>query len=103
MLVLTRNRDQEIRIGDDIVVRILDVRGDRVRIGIDAPSEVSVHRQEVYIEIEKANRESMTVAGAGLSGARALVERHKAAGTNNGKRRSARSTATVSTEVNHGT
>jgi len=102
MLVLTRNRDQEIRIGDDIVVRILDVRGDRVRIGIDAPSEVSVHRQEVYIEIEKANREAMTVAGAGLSGARALVRRHKAAGTKDGKRRSARSTATVSTEVNHG-
>ena len=42
MLVLTRTTEEEIRIGDDIVVRVLDVRGDRVRLGIEAPSSVSV-------------------------------------------------------------
>ncbi len=74
MLVLTRSTDQEIRIGDDIVVRVLDIRGDRVRIGIDAPHEVPVHRQEIYIEIEKANRAALEVAGAGLAGAQALLD-----------------------------
>ncbi|MEM7164928.1 MAG: carbon storage regulator CsrA [Planctomycetota bacterium] len=73
MLVLTRSCDEEIRIGDEIVVRVLDVKGDRVRIGIQAPSEVSVHRQEVYAEIERANQESLNVAASGLSGAKELL------------------------------
>ncbi|MGA1490001.1 MAG: carbon storage regulator CsrA, partial [Planctomycetota bacterium] len=67
MLVLTRTPSQEIRIGHDIVVRVLDVKGERVRIGIDAPSEISVHRQEVYLEIAKANRESSNVADPGVA------------------------------------
>ena len=69
MLVLTRSPSQEIRIGHDIIVRVLDVKGDRVRIGIDAPNEVSVHRQEVYHEIEKANQEASetsTATGTGV-------------------------------------
>jgi carbon storage regulator len=48
MLVLSRYRDESIYIGDDIVVTIVDIRGDRVRIGIQAPPNVAVHRQEVY-------------------------------------------------------
>ena len=72
MLVLTRTCDEEIRIGDEIVVRVLDVKGDRVRIGIKAPSEVPVHRQEVYLEIERANQESLQVATGGLEGAAKL-------------------------------
>jgi carbon storage regulator len=67
MLVLTRSPSQEIRIGHDIIVRVLDVKGDRVRIGIDAPHEVSVHRQEVYQEITKANQESARVTEPGLA------------------------------------
>ena len=52
MLVLSRQRDESIIIGDNIVVTIVDVRGDKVRLGIEAPREVSVHRREVY----EANR-----------------------------------------------
>jgi carbon storage regulator len=57
MLVLSRHRDESIVIGDDIVVTIVDIRGDKVRLGIQAPSHVSVHRQEIYdaIQREKAD------------------------------------------------
>ena len=53
MLVLSRQRDEQIVINDNIVITIVDVRGDRVRIGIDAPTEVSVHRREVYNQIQR--------------------------------------------------
>lgn len=56
MLVLSRQRDESIIIGDDISVTIVDIRGDKVRLGIDAPAEVSVHRQEVYEAIQRENR-----------------------------------------------
>jgi carbon storage regulator len=48
MLVLSRYRDESIYIGDDVVVTIVDIRGDRVRIGIQAPPDIAVHRQEIY-------------------------------------------------------
>lgn len=47
MLVLSRKRDERIVIGDNIVITVVEVRGDKVRLGIEAPSEVPVHRQEV--------------------------------------------------------
>ena len=47
MLVLSRKRDERIVIGDNIVITVVDVRGDKVRLGIEAPAEVPVHRQEV--------------------------------------------------------
>lgn len=77
MLVLTRGCDEEIRIGDSVIVRVLEVKGERVRIGIEAPPEVTVHRQEVYQEIERANRAATQVETAGLAGARALVEKKR--------------------------
>ena len=55
MLVLSRHRDQSIIIGDDIVVTIVDIRGDKVRLGIDAPAEIPVHRREVYEAIQREN------------------------------------------------
>ena len=55
MLVLSRNRDESIMIGDDVVVTIVDIRGDKVRLGIDAPQDIPVHRQEVYDAIKKEN------------------------------------------------
>ena len=58
MLVLSRHRDESIMIGDDIVVTIVDIRGDKVRLGIDAPSSVPVHRQEVYEAIQRENRKA---------------------------------------------
>lgn len=53
MLVLSRQLDESIMIGDDVVVTIIAIRGDKVRIGIDAPNHVPVHRQEVYDAIQK--------------------------------------------------
>jgi carbon storage regulator len=58
MLVLSRQRDESIIIGDNVIVTIVDVRGDRVRLGIEAPREVSVHRREVYEAIQRENREA---------------------------------------------
>jgi len=55
MLVLSRQRDQSIIIGDNIVVTVVDVRGDKVRLGIDAPTEIPVHRREVYEAIQREN------------------------------------------------
>lgn len=56
MLVLTRRANESIMIGSDIVVTVLDVKGDQVRIGIRAPKSVAVHREEVLAELSKANR-----------------------------------------------
>lgn len=56
MLVLTRRANQSIMIGDDVVVTVLEVRGDQVRIGIQAPRSVAVHREEVFAELAQANR-----------------------------------------------
>ena len=53
MLVLSRQKDESIIIGDNIEVVIVDVRGDKVRLGINAPKNVSVHRREVYEAIQK--------------------------------------------------
>ena len=69
MLVLSRRANQAIMIGPDIVVRVLDIRGDQVRIGVDAPRSVAVHREEVAAEIRQSNREASqldTVAGTDL-------------------------------------
>src|SRR5687768_12345078 len=55
MLVLSRHRDESIIIGDDIVVTIVDIRGDKVRLGIEAPTEIPVHRREVYEAIQREN------------------------------------------------
>ena len=53
MLVLSRQRDESIMIGDKVVITIVDIRGDKVRLGIEAPQEVPVHRQEVYEAIKR--------------------------------------------------
>ena len=53
MLCLSRKKDEQIRIGDNIVITIVEIRGDKVRIGIDAPRETAVHRQEVWVAIKK--------------------------------------------------
>ncbi|MET1005091.1 MAG: carbon storage regulator CsrA [Propionibacteriaceae bacterium] len=58
MLVLTRKAGESVMIGDDVVVTVLEARGDVVRIGIKAPRSVQVHREEVYLELQAANREA---------------------------------------------
>ncbi len=76
MLVLGRRVGEGIMIGHDIKVTVLVVAGDKVRIGIDAPRDVEVHREEVYLEIQQANVQAAstsTDAVAGLTAA--LTER----------------------------
>lgn len=53
MLVLTRFPGETIRIGDDIIITVVELRGDRVRVGIDAPKEIPVHRSEIYDSIHR--------------------------------------------------
>lgn len=55
MLVLSRQRDESIFIGDHIKITVVDIRGDKVRLGIEAPTEIPVHRQEVYEAIQREN------------------------------------------------
>ena len=56
MLVLSRKTDEEIVINDDIVIKVVEIRGDKVRLGIDAPQQIPVHRREVYDAIQKENK-----------------------------------------------
>ena len=67
MLVLSRKVGESIVIGDNIVVSILEIRGDLIRVGIDAPREVKVHRREVFEAIEAANREALTASVSAIS------------------------------------
>ena len=55
MLVLSRQRDESIMIGDNVVITVVDIRGDKVRLGIEAPRDIPVHRQEVYEAIQREN------------------------------------------------
>ncbi|MDR1923495.1 MAG: carbon storage regulator CsrA [Planctomycetaceae bacterium] len=55
MLVLSRKRNESLVINDNITVVVVDVRGDKVRLGIDAPKDVPVHRKEIYDAIRKSN------------------------------------------------
>jgi len=58
MLVLTRKRDQSIIINENIEITVLDIQGDQVRIGINAPREVSIHRKEIFVQISEENRKA---------------------------------------------
>ena len=64
MLVLSRQRDETIMIGDDIEITIVDIRGDKVRLGINAPTHIPVHRKEVYDAIQAENRAAANVKPA---------------------------------------
>lgn len=81
MLVLTRRADQSIVIGHDIVVTVLEVRGDQVRLGIRAPRHVDVHREEVYAELRRANREAASPEASALDGLGSLRPRADNRGT----------------------
>ena len=64
MLVLSRKRDERIVIGDNIVITVVEVRGDKVRLGIDAPSEVPVHRQEILDAMRRSPEPSKSPPSA---------------------------------------
>ena len=81
MLVLSRQKEESIIIGDDIEITIVDVRGDKVRLGINAPREISVHRKEIYeaIQREKAQQRAAESA-AGGTGQTGKADDSKSAG-----------------------
>ena len=58
MLVLSRQRDEAIIIGDDIELTVVDIRGDKVRLGITAPAHIAVHRKEIYEAIKRENEQA---------------------------------------------
>ena len=62
MLVLSRTRDETIMIGDDVEITVVDIRGDKVRLGINAPSHIPVHRKEVYDAIKRENEQAARVS-----------------------------------------
>ena len=61
MLVLSRQRDETIMIGDDVEITVVDIRGDKVRLGINAPRQIQVHRKEVYDAIKRENAHATQV------------------------------------------
>ncbi len=59
MLVLSRQKDESIMVGDDVEITIVDVRGDKVRLGITAPKSIAVHRKEVYDAIQREKQQKV--------------------------------------------
>ncbi len=77
MLVLSRQRDETIMIGDEIEITVVDIRGDKVRLGINAPRQVQVHRKEVYEAIKRENAEASRVQLDDLSGVDRSLRPHR--------------------------
>ena len=63
MLILTRRVGETLIIGDDVIVTVLGIKGNQVRIGINAPKEVSVHREEIYQRIQQEKNSTTAAAG----------------------------------------
>ncbi|MGM0471741.1 MAG: carbon storage regulator CsrA [Bacillota bacterium] len=59
MLVLTRKQEESIIVDDQVEIKILEIEGNQVKLGIEAPSEISIHRQEVYCQIEDENKQAV--------------------------------------------
>jgi carbon storage regulator len=72
MLVLTRRAGESVMIGDEVEIRVLEVRGDVIRLGISAPRTVQVHREEVYRELRASNRDAASPSDVAVA---ALAER----------------------------
>lgn len=66
MLVLSRQRDETIMIGDEIEISVVDIRGDKVRLGINAPTRIAVHRKEVYDAIKRENTQAARLGASDL-------------------------------------
>ncbi|TVZ39447.1 carbon storage regulator CsrA [Alteromonadaceae bacterium 2753L.S.0a.02] len=61
MLILTRRKDEAIKIGDNVTISVLAIRGNQVRLGIEAPKEITVHREEIYDRIKQEKEEDEVV------------------------------------------
>lgn len=77
MLVLARKINESIRIGDDIEVVVVDIKGDQVKLGIRAPKSVTVHRAEVFTEIQEENRQAAETNPDALQKIQKLIPKKK--------------------------
>jgi carbon storage regulator len=75
MLVLSRQRDETIVIGDDIEITVVDIRGEKVRLGINAPAHVPVHRKEVYEAIKREKQAAAQATGQPPGSVESLAKR----------------------------
>jgi carbon storage regulator len=73
MLILTRKLGEKINIGDDITVTLLEIKGAQVKLGIDAPKRIGIHRNEIYEKIREENLRSSNISGVDLSKAADLL------------------------------
>lgn len=73
MLILTRKLGEKINIGDDITVTLLEIKGAQVKLGIDAPKSIGIHRNEIYEKIREENLRSSNISGSDLSKAAELL------------------------------
>ena len=87
MLVLSRQRDETIMIGDDVEITVVDIRGDKVRLGITAPRQIQVHRKEVYDAIKRENQRAANLSPDDVSDlVEQQKEKHDRTGANESKR-----------------
>lgn len=77
MLILTRKVGEAIAIGDDIKIRLLEIKGGQVKLGVEAPSQVAVHREEVYLRILEENRRAAQEAPHDLANLTAVFSERK--------------------------
>ena len=87
MLVLSRQRDETIMIGDEIEITVVDIRGDKVRLGINAPRTIQVHRKEVYEAIRRENAEAAQIQIDDLSAADKTLHQRNGQPHKNGRSR----------------
>ncbi len=83
MLILTRKLGERVNIGDDIIVSLLEIKGSQVKLGIEAPKHVSVHRHEIYEKIRAENLSSAEVQVNDLATAIAFFRNSKSKGKEN--------------------
>jgi len=77
MLALTRRKSETVVIGDNIEVVVLGIQGEQVKLGIIAPKEISVHRKEIYLQIQEENKKAANYNAEAISGLKSLI--HKTA------------------------
>lgn len=85
MLVLSRQRDETIMIGDDVEITVVDIRGDKVRLGISAPRSLPVHRKEVYEAIKAENQEAANIGLDDLNSVNSRLKSKKSGSSGLGK------------------